>query len=154
MKYYVKSNVLSLKEDFWIKNQYDEKVYFIDNKLLTVGSQFNLLKNEEAVCFVKEELVALIPKFEIYDKHKQIAKVKQRMSLGKHRLDINSIYGDLVAKGDICKHNYKIYKNDDVVASITKKISITDNYYIDINFEYEALILSLVIIIDGIISKH
>ncbi|MGL4797763.1 MAG: hypothetical protein ACRC1Y_07040 [Paraclostridium sp.] len=86
MKYYIKSKLINLKEDFWIKNQYNEKVYFVDNKLLTVGAQFNLLKDNKVVYFVKEELVAIIPKFEVYDKNKQLAKVKQKMSLSKKHI--------------------------------------------------------------------
>lgn len=154
MKYYTKSKIVNLKEDFWIKNQYNEKVYFVDNKLLTVGSQFNLLKDNKVIYFVKEELVALKPKFEIYNKDRKVAKIKQKMSLGKKRIDISSIYGDLTAKGDILKHNYNIYINDNIIAQISKNISITDNYYIDINFKDEAFILALIIIIDGIIDKN
>lgn len=153
MKYYIKSKIFQLKEDIWIRNQYNEQVYFVDNKLLVVGRQFNLLKDNEIVYFVKEEVITLTPKYEVYDNDNLVAKVKQKMVHLKQRVDIQSIYGDLVVKGDICKHNYKIYKENEVIATITKKTSITDNYYIDINFEDEALILILTIIIDSIIDK-
>lgn len=44
MKYYMKSKVFKLKEDFWIKNQYEEDTFFVDNKFLTFGLQFDIQK--------------------------------------------------------------------------------------------------------------
>ena len=44
MRYYMKSKLFKIKEDFWIKNEYDEEVYFVDNKFLTFGVQFDIKK--------------------------------------------------------------------------------------------------------------
>lgn len=44
MKYYIKSKFFKIKEDFWVKNEYGEEEFFIDNKFLTFGLQFDIKK--------------------------------------------------------------------------------------------------------------
>ena len=58
-------------------------------------------------------------------------------------------------EGDLFDFNYRIIFNGRVVAEISKKVfSFTDNYYVDIEFENEAFIIALVVIIDNIIDKQ
>ena len=49
MKYYMKSRFFSLKEDFWIKNEYGEDTFFVDKKFLSLGLQFDMIKNNETL---------------------------------------------------------------------------------------------------------
>ena len=145
MKYYMKSKIFKLKEDFWITNEYKEKVFFVDTKLLTLGLRFDLIKDDNIIYSVKENLLAFLGKYEIIESGKFI----------KDKLKVDSKYGELLIKGDILDYNYKIYKDGKEIATIIKEFfSITDNYYIDIDFEDEAFILALVVIVDDVIDKQ
>ena len=136
MKYYMKSKIFKLKEDFWITNEYKEKVFFVDTKLLTLGLRFDLIKDDNIIYSV-------------------IGHVSRKLTFIKDKLKVDSKYGELLIKGDILDYNYKIYKDGKEIATIIKEFfSITDNYYIDIDFEDEAFILALVVIVDDVIDKQ
>lgn len=155
MKYYMKSKIFKVKEDFWIKNGNNEKAYYIDNKLLAVGLRFDMIKNDQTIYSVRENLLAIICKYEMHEKGKLIAQVNRKLPFIKDKIKVESKYGDLLVKGDIFNYNYKIYKNNKEIATIVKEFfSITDNYYIEIDFEDEAFILAIVVIVDDIIDNH
>ena len=155
MKYYMKSKIFKLKEDFWITNEYKEKVFFVDTKLLTLGLRFDLIKDNNIIYSVKENLLAFLGKYEIIESGKVIGHVSRKLTFVKDKLKVDSKYGELLIKGDILDYNYKIYKDGKEIATIIKEFfSITDNYYIDIDFEDEAFILALVVIVDDVIDKQ
>lgn len=155
MRYYMRSKLFKIKEDFWIKNQYDEDVYFVDNKFLTFGLQFDILKNNRLLYSAKEKLLTIMSNYEIFENGNVIAEVNQKFTFFKDKLNVTSKYGDLTIQGDYFDYNYGIYKGEMLIAQVTKEfLSFTDNYYIDINFEDEAFVLALVVIIDNIIDKQ
>ena len=68
---------------------------------------------------------------------------------------MESNYGDFRIEGDFFDYNYRIISNGRVIANIEKELlSFTDNYYVDIQYENEAFIIALVVIIDNIIDKQ
>lgn len=155
MKYYMKSKFFAIKEDFWIKDEHGEEAFFVDNKFLTLGLQFDILKNNEVIYSIKEKLLTFMANYEIFEKREVIAKVNQKLTFMRDKLKVDSKYGELIIKGDIFDYNYRIYKNEKVIANINKEFfAFTDNYQVDIDFEDEAFVLALVVIIDNIIDKE
>ena len=155
MKYYMKSKFFSLKEDFWIKNEYGEDTFFVDKKFLSLGLQFNMIKNNEILYSVKEKLLTFLSNYEIYDNMEVVAKVNQKLSFMRDKIKVNSKYGELIIQGDIFDYSYRIYKDNRVIARIEKELfAFTDNYEVDVDFKDEAFILTLVVIIDNIIDKQ
>lgn len=155
MRYYMKSKFFKIKEDFWIKNEYGEDVYFVDNKFLTFGLQFDILKNDRLLYSVKEKLLTFMSNYKMFEQGNVVAEISQKFTFFRDKLNISSKYGDLTIKGDFFDYNYEIYKGKKIIAKVTKEFfSFTDNYYIDVNFEDEAFILALAVIIDNIIDKQ
>ena len=155
MKYYMKSKVFKLKEDFWIKNQYEEDTFFVDNKFLTFGLQGDIQKNNQVLYFVKETILTFLSNYEIFENDKVVATVNQKLTFLKTKVEVNSKYGELEIEGSIFEYNYKIYQGSKVVAQIEKEMfAFSDNYTVDIDFEDEAFILALVVIIDNIRDKR
>lgn len=155
MKYYMRSRFFKLKEDFWIKDQSGKDVYFVDNKFMTLGLQFDIIKNRIIRYSVREKLLTFMSNYEIYEGKKSVGTVSQKMTFMKDKLKVDSKYGELLIKGDLFDYNYKIYQDGIVIANITKELfAFTDNYYVDINFMDEAFVLTLVVIIDNIIDKQ
>ena len=155
MKYYMKSKVFKLKEDFWIKNQYEEDTFFVDNQSLTFGLQFDIQKNNQVLYFVKETILTFLSNYEIFENDKVVATVNQKLTFLKTKVEVNSKYGELEIEGSIFEYNYKIYQGSKVVAQIEKEMfAFSDNYTVDIDFEDEAFILALVVIIDNIRDKR
>ena len=155
MKYYMKSRFFSLKEDFWIKNEYGEDTFFVDKKFLSLGLQFDMIKNNEILYSVKEKLLTFLSNYEIYDNMEVVAKVNQKLTFMRDKIKVDSKYGEFTIQGNLFDYSYRIYKDNMVVAKIEKELfAFTDNYQVDIDFEDEAFILTLVVIIDNIIDKQ
>ena len=155
MKYYMKPKFFAIKEDFWIKNEYGEDTFFVDKKFLSLGLQFNMIKNNEILYSVKEKLLTFLSNYEIYDNMEVVAKVNQKLTFMRDKIKVDSKYGEFTIQGNLFDYSYRIYKDNIVVAKIEKEIfAFTDNYEVDIDFEDEAFILTLVVIIDNIIDKQ
>ena len=155
MKYYMKPKFFAIKEDFWIKNEYGEDTFFVDKKFLSLGLQFNMIKNNEILYSVKEKLLTFLSNYEISNNEQVIAKVNQKLSFMRDKIKVDSKYGEFTIQGNLFDYSYRIYQDNIVVAKIEKELfAFTDNYRIDIDFEDEAFILTLVVIIDNIIDKQ
>lgn len=155
MKYYMKSKLFKTKEDFWIQNEENKKIFFIDNKLFTFGIQFDLNKDDKVLYSVKETVISLLAKYEIKESNEIVAQVNKKPSFRKKSVKIESKYGYLYVKGDILDYNYDIYKDNQKIAKIHREVfNFTDSYSVDIDFDDDAFILTLAVIIDDIIDKQ
>ena len=155
MKYYMKPKFFAIKEDFWIKNEYGEDTFFVDKKFLSLGLQFNMIKNNEILYSVKEKLLTFLSNYEIDNSMEVVAKVNQKLTFMRDKIKVDSKYGEFTIQGNLFDYSYRIYQDNIVVAKIEKEIfAFTDNYEVDIDFEDEAFILTLVVIIDNIIDKQ
>ena len=155
MKYYMKPKFFAIKEDFWIKNEYGEDTFFVDKKFLSLGLQFDMIKNNEILYSVKEKLLTFLSNYEIYNSIEVVAKVNQKLTFMRDKIKVDSKYGEFTIQGNLFDYSYRIYKDNIFVAKIEKEIfAFTDNYEVDIDFEDEAFILTLVVIIDNIIDKQ
>ena len=154
MKYYMKSKIFKLKEDFWIKDENDKEAFFVDNKLISIGLQFNIQKDNNILYEIKQRL-SLTPKYEVIKGSDVVASINKKITFVKDKIKVDSSYGELLIHGNLFDRNYNIYKYDNIIATVKKEaFSLTDNYSIDIDFEDEAFILSLVVIIDDIRDEH
>lgn len=155
MKYYMKSKLFKIKDDFWIQSEENEEVFFVDNKLFAVGLQFDLIQDDKILYSVKETVISLLAKYQVKEGNEVVAEVNKRPSFMRDKVKVESKYGDLYIKGDILDHNYDIYKDNKKIAKIHKEIlAFTDSYNVDIDFEDEAFILTVAVIVDDIIDKQ
>ncbi|GAA0100450.1 hypothetical protein UT300012_11640 [Paraclostridium bifermentans] len=155
MKYYMKSKLFKIKEDFWIQNEENEEVFFVDNKLFAVGLQFDLIKDEKTLYSVKETVISLLAKYQVKEGNEVVAEVNKKPSFMRDSIKIESKYGELNVKGDIFDYNYEIYKENEQIAKIHKEVfTFTDSYNVETDFEDEAFILTLAVIVDDIIDKQ
>ncbi|SFJ09833.1 Uncharacterized protein YxjI [Terrisporobacter glycolicus] len=154
MKYYMKSKIFKLKEDFWITDENGKEVFLVDNKLISIGLQFNIQKDNNILYEIKQKL-SLTPKYEVIKGSDVVASINKKITFVKDKIKVDSSYGELLIHGNLFDRNYNIYKDDNIIATVKKEaFSLTDNYSIDIDFEDEAFILSLVVIIDDIRDEH
>ena len=156
MRYYIKSKLLKLKEDFWVKDSNGKECFFVDKEFFSFGLQFKVLQNNMIQYTVKEKLLKFLPAYEMFDPNGNVvARVKKNFTFFRDSIEVESNYGDFRIEGDFFDYNYRIISNGRVIANIEKEfLSFTDNYYVDIQYENEAFIIALVVIIDNIIDKQ
>ena len=100
---------------------------------------------------VKEKVLTLLPKFEIYDKNdKHIGSIHKEFTLLKPRYDID--FNGWNVKGSILEWDYTITgENGETIATISKELlHMTDTYVMDITNPEDALhVLMFVLAIDA-----
>lgn len=113
-----------------------------------------MMKDDKTLYDVKQKL-ALLPKYEVIENSEVVATLNKKLTFMKDKMTINCKYGELIVNGNLVDRKYEIYKGDNEIADIKKDLfKLTDGYTIDINFEDEAFILTLIVIIDDILDKH
>lgn len=156
MRYYIKSKLFKIKEDFWVKDVNGQECFFVDKEFFSFGLQFKVLQNNIIQYTVREKLLKFLPAYEVFEPNGNVvARVKKNFTFFRDSIEVESNYGDFRIEGDFFDYNYRIISNGRVIANIEKELlSFTDNYYVDIQYENEAFIIALVVIIDNIIDKQ
>ncbi|MFI5227951.1 MAG: LURP-one-related/scramblase family protein [Gemmatimonadales bacterium] len=153
MRYVLKQKLLSWGDDFYIRDDQNRDVYFVDGKAFSIGDQlsFQDLSGHE-LAFIKQTIFALGRTYEISRSGAVAAVVQKHLfSPFHHRFTID-VPGpdDLEAEGDLLDHEYTFTRAGRVVATVSKKwFSLGDTYGVEIeNGEDDVLILASTVVVD------
>ena len=132
-------------------NIYDEN----ENVIYKIKGEFSwghLLRiydeSDTEVGLLKQKVFTLFPKFTLRIKDKEYLLNKEFTFL-KEVFSIDDL--DVEVKGDFWGWNYEIKKRDELIARISKKLSYTDVYEINIkNEKNSVLVLLIVLSIDAL----
>ncbi|MGC9348852.1 MAG: LURP-one-related/scramblase family protein, partial [Anaerolineae bacterium] len=101
---------------------------------------------------IKQKLVSLRPRYEIYRGDRHYATVAKRLlSLIGARFEISVEDGkDLTAKGNFLDYEYRFLRDDEEVAEVSKRwFALTDIYGVEIDDDVDdLLILASTVVID------
>ncbi len=153
MRYLLKQKLLSWGDDFYVRDEQDRDVYYVDGKAFSIGDQlsFQDLSGRE-LAFIKQKIFALGRTYEI-SRNGAIAAVVQKQLFAPfhHRFTVD-VPGpdDLEAEGDFLDHEYSFTRGGQVVATVSKKwFTLADTYGIDIaDGEDDVLILASAVVVD------
>lgn len=134
-------------------NIYDEEgriVYEVKGKL-SWGHKLQIYdKNLDHVGTVKEKIIRILPKFEIYENDKYLGDITKKLTFLRDRYTLD--FKDWHIYGDILDWNYEILDNkNNLIMKVSKKIfNVTDTYVLDIVNEKDQLYcLMIVLAIDA-----
>jgi uncharacterized protein YxjI len=153
MRYIMKEKFFSWGNDFYIKDEFENDVFFVDGKAFSLGDKLSfqdLIGNELA--FIQQKLLSWGPTYEIYRDARLYAVVKKQLfTFFKHKFTVD-VPGpdDLAAEGDFWGLEYTFSRSGRQVAKVSKKwFSWTDTYGVDIiDGEDDILILVSAVVID------
>ena len=153
MRYVMKQRLFSWADDFYIKNEAGEDVYFVDGKVFSFGDQLSFQDlNGNELAFIKQRLLSWGPTYEIYRRDELMAVVKKQLFTFLHHRFSVDVPGpdDLEAEGDFFDLEYALTRGGAPVAYVSKKFfSWTDTYGVDIaEGEDDLLILASTVVID------
>jgi uncharacterized protein YxjI len=153
-RFTMRQDLVSIAEDFWIKNERGEKVIRVDGKLLRLrdvllfedrrGHELYTIKARMAD--IRETMVILRP-----NGSKAAVVHNALISPINDRWKINVPGGeDLVTSSGILQHEYHIKRNRQVIAEVSKKwISVADRYTVELKEPFDApLVLAITVCID------
>jgi uncharacterized protein YxjI len=153
MRYIMKQKLFSFGDDFYIKDENERDVYFVDGKAFSFGAQlsFQDLEGNE-LAFIKQQVFAWGKTFEIFRDGTLAAVVKKELFAFFHHRFTVDVPGpdDLEAEGDFLDHEYAFKRGDRVVATVSKRwFSWTDTYGVEIaDDEDPVLILASAVVVD------
>ena len=153
MRYVMKQKLFCWGDDFAIKNQQGQDVFFVDGKAFSIGEKlsFQDMAGRE-LAFISQKLLSWGPTYQIYPGPELAAVVKKSLFTFLHCKFTVDVPGpdDLEAEGDFLDHEYQFVRGGRVVAAVSKQwFAWTDTYGVDIaDGEDDVLILASTVVID------
>ena len=152
-KYRMREKLFAIGDDYWIENEEGERAFKVDGKALRIRSTLVLEDTSGAeLLTVQEKKLSVRDKMEVERGGKTVATVKKALITPlRERFSIEVEDGeDMEAKGNIVDHEFKIERDGDKVAEVSKRwFRIRDTYGIEIApGQEEALILAVTVCID------
>lgn len=159
MRYVIKEKLIALGDDFKIRDENGNDVFFVDGRALSFGDKlsFKDMRGNE-LAFIDQKLLSWGPTYEIFRGDRRAAMVKKKLfTLFNARFTVD-VPGpdDLEAKGDFLEHEYTFARGGREVAQVSKRwFSFTHTYGVDIApGEDDVLILATAIVIDLCLHKE
>ena len=153
MRYVMRQKLLSLGDDFTIKDAEGRDVLYVDGKVLSLGDKL-IFKDGEGreVARVTERLLSIGPAWEVSRDGRPYATVKKSLFSILHCKFTVDVPGpdDLEAEGDFMDHEYTFRRGGRVVATVSMRwFSFSDTYGIDVaDGEDPVLVLASAVVID------
>ena len=152
-KYRMREKLFAIGDDFWIDTEDDRHAYKVNGKALRIRKTFIIeTPNGDELFKLKEKMVAIRDTMELEANGDTVATIKKAMITPIRDRYVIKLEGggELNAKGNIVEHEYKIERDGDKVAEISKRwFRIRDTYGIEVAAgENDALILAVAICID------
>lgn len=149
----MREKLFAIGEDFWIENEAGEKAFKVDGKALRMRDTLILQDPSGGELFkVQEKALRVRDTMKIERDGDTAATVKKALvHVVRDRFSIEVEGGeDLEAQGNIVDHEYKIERDGNHVAEVSKRwFRVRDTYGIEIApGENDALILAVVVCID------
>lgn len=149
MRMLFKQKFFSWTDSYEILDENEKLLYKVKGDV-ALSHQLRIYdKNDKEVGMVKESIVSLIPKFEIYEDGKKIGQINEKLTIIKPKFDIT--FMDWEVSGNIFEWDYKVVDSEGkLIMTATKVLEITDTYRIDVLNEKNALYaLMIVLAIDA-----
>ncbi len=153
MRYVMKQRLFSWGDDFYIKNEAGNDVFFVDSKAFTLGDQlsFQDLQGNE-LAFIKQKLLSFSPTYEIYRGGNLYAVVKKdffEFFSCSFTVDVPGP-DDLRAEGNLFDREYLFKRGENIIAYVSKQwFAWSDTYGVDIApGQDDILILASTVVID------
>ena len=152
-RYTMREKMFAIGDDFWIENEGGEKAFKVNGKALRIRDTFVLESpSGEELFTIQEKKLSVRDKMEIERDGKTVATIKKALvSPLRDRYSISVEDGeDMEAKGNIVDHEFKIERDGDKIAEISKRwFRVRDTYGIEVApGQDDALIIACTVCID------
>lgn len=155
MKLYMKQKVFSIKDRFYIKDEFEKDRYYVEGEFFTIGKKLHLYDmNGNELAFIQEKVLTILPRFYVYMNGRDVAEIVKEFTFFKPKYSINGLGWNV--EGDFWSHDYSVTSQGRNVAEVHKAwLSWGDSYEIDINnSEDEVLTLAVVLAIDAVLNAE
>ena len=158
MNYVIREKFWAWGDDFYIMNENDEKVFFVDGAAFSWGSKlsFQDLLGQE-LAFISQKLLSFMPRYRIYRGGELFAEVLKKFTWFKKKFTLD-VPGpnDYVIDGSFWDHEYTFSRGGRVVAEVSRSFfSLNHTYGVRIvDGEDDVAILCTCIVIDQVLHDE
>ena len=152
-RFLMREKLLAIGDDFWIENEAGQRVFKVDGKVLRVRDTLVLeTPNGEELFSIQTKVLHVRDTMTIERGGRKVASVKKALvSPIRDRFSIDVDGGDdMEAKGNIVDHEYKIERDGNQVAEVSRRwFRVRDTYGVEIApGQDDALVLAVAVCID------
>jgi uncharacterized protein YxjI len=152
-RYRMREKLFAIGDDFWIENEAGERAFKVNGKALRVRDTLILESPRgEELYSIQQKTLHVRDTMEIERDGRKVATVKKALVTPlRDRFSIDVEDGeDMEAKGNIVDHEYKIERDGDEIAEVSRRwFRVRDTYGVEIKPGPDAaLILATVVCID------
>jgi uncharacterized protein YxjI len=149
----MREKMFSIGDDFWVETDGGERAFKVNGKALRIRDTLVLESPAgEELYTIQEKKLRVRDTMEVEQGGKTVATIKKALiSPLRDRYSVEVEGGnDLEAKGNVVDHEYKIERDGDKVAEISKRwFRVRDTYGIEIaDDQNDALIVAVAVCID------
>ncbi|MBR3785426.1 MAG: LURP-one-related family protein [Firmicutes bacterium] len=150
MRLHFKQRLFSWFDSYDIYDEEDRIVYTVEGKLAWGHKLVIYDANGQEAGMVHQEILTLLPKFNLYDRGQHLGAIKREFTFFKPAYNID--FNGWRVEGNWLEWDYAIFDaGGRTIASISKDIwHLTDHYFIDVKDKEDALhALMVVLAIDA-----
>ena len=153
MRYVMKQKLFCFGDDFRIKDEAGNDVFFVDGKVFTIGQKLSFQDmHGKELAFIRQKLLSWGPTYEIYRDGNLAAVVKKHLFTFFRCAFTVDVPGpdDIEAQGSFLDMEYTFTRGGRQVAEVSKRwFSFGDSYGVDIaDSEDQILLLASTVVID------
>jgi uncharacterized protein YxjI len=155
----MRAKLFAIGDDFWIDTEGGEHAFKVNGKALRIRDTFVLEgPSGEELFKVQEKKLRVRDTMEVARDGEKVATIKKAMITPlreRFTIDVEG-GGELEAKGNVVDHEYRIERDGNKVAQVSKRwFRVRDTYGIEIApGEDDALILAVAACIDEMASRR
>jgi uncharacterized protein YxjI len=152
-RFQMRADLLSIGDDYWITDESDANAYKVDGKAVRVRDTWVLEDTAgNEVALIRERKLSIRDKLKIEYGGKEATVRKKLLGLGEqYHVEVEGS-GDLTVKGDIVGHEYKVKRDGDKIAEISKKwFRVRDTYGIEVDDDTDSvLVLAVCVAVEAL----
>jgi uncharacterized protein YxjI len=152
-RYRMQEKLFAIGDDFWIENEGGQRAFKVNGKVLRVRDTLALESpNGQELYSIQKKMLHVRDTMEIEGGGRKVATVKKALVTPlRDRFSIDVEDGkDMEAKGNIVDHEYKIERDGNEIAEVSRRwFRVRDTYGVEITpGQDDALILATVVCLD------
>lgn len=155
MKLYLKQKFFSIGDKFYVYDANGEERYRVEGQFFSIGKKLRVYdRNEREVAFIRQKVMAFLPRYYIEKDGVQIAEVVKKFTFFYPKYQINGLGWEI--DGDFFDHEYEMKDGDRTVVTVSKQwFTFGDAYEIDIASGVdEVSALAAVLVIDACLDSE
>jgi len=146
---YIKQKFLSLTEQFKVKDEQGNDVYYVEGSFLKIPKTFTIYNmQDEEIARITKKVFAFLPKFIVEMDGKQVITIKKDFTFFRSRYTIDA--AGVEVRGNWWDMSFQVFQHGEKIGQVSKEwFTWGDSYKVEIlKDEMETMIIALVIAID------